>query len=36
MVVDFSGLALGTKLSNQIPDLTFLRYLSGFLPEARI
>lgn len=29
MVIDFSGLAVGTKLSNQFPDLAFLKYSSG-------
>jgi hypothetical protein len=27
MVLDFSGLAVGTKLSNQFPDITFVSYL---------
>jgi hypothetical protein len=29
MVIDFSGLAVGTKLSSQFPDVTFLKYISG-------
>jgi hypothetical protein len=29
MIVNFSGLAVGTKLSNQFPDVTFVRYFSG-------